>query len=108
MNVEIGTEFEQFSGKEYMNGIFVAVRSTSGEGSKPTSQEKTGTLRSAEIEYKNLSEKVFRTTTWLIQKQVVVPVGHGRTGRGNSKTPTCSRRRQPLYIIVFFYYIIVL
>jgi hypothetical protein len=26
MNVEIGTEAAQFQGKEYVNGIFVAVR----------------------------------------------------------------------------------
>jgi hypothetical protein len=30
MNVEIGTEDEQFPKKEYINGIFVAVRYTDG------------------------------------------------------------------------------
>jgi hypothetical protein len=29
MNVEIGTEAAQFPGKEYINGIFLAVRVTS-------------------------------------------------------------------------------
>ncbi len=37
--------------------------STIGEGSKATSQVRTGTLKLADIEYKNLSEMVFRTTT---------------------------------------------
>jgi hypothetical protein len=30
MNVEIGTEAEQFPEKEYINGIFVAVQSSEG------------------------------------------------------------------------------
>ncbi len=32
MNVEIGTEAAQFPGKEYINGIFVAVGGAEGGG----------------------------------------------------------------------------